>query len=140
MPLPHLVARLNKRYTNRFIEPVVRRMSGYAVIHHTGRRSGRHYRTPVYAFGGDGDYLVSLTYGPGADWVQNMAARPAQFEQGDVVREIGRHAVVGRDRAWPHLPVVVRLALRLLRVTDFMHLRLVERQVECAVMAHPPGL
>lgn len=133
MPLPRVVARLNKRYTNRFIEPVVRRFSGFAVVHHTGRQTGNRYRTPVLAFDTETDsesdgtstLLVALTYGPGADWAQNV------LRGGGAIRRksgselaIAAASIVGRDVAWPHLPWIVRTALRLLRVNDFMALEI----------------
>ncbi len=123
MPLPRAVARFNRRYTNRFIEPVVARSSGFAVVHHVGRRSGAAYRTPVNVFdGGDGSLVVALTYGPSADWVQNVLAGPASLvRRGDEVRVVGVE-VVGRDAAWAALPWFVRLALRVLRVRDFARL------------------
>jgi len=125
MPLPRAVARANKRFTNRFIEPVVARTAGFAVVSHAGRRSGSAYRTPVYAFpvdrtSTDGQLVVALTYGPEADWAKNVLAGGGTIAYRDTERAIGRATVVGREVAWPHLPGVVRFALRVLRVTDFM--------------------
>ena len=120
MPLPRAVARFNKRYTNRFIEPVVRRFSGFAMVHHRGRRSGASYATPVNVFDGDGGLVVALTYGPSADWAQNVLAGPATIDRGDGEVAIASATVVGRSEAWPALPLVVRGALRVLRVHDFL--------------------
>lgn len=122
MPLPHVVARFNKRVTNRFIEPVARRSSGFAVVHHTGRVSGRTYRTPINLFT-DGDaWIAALTYGPKADWVQNVVATGGVVETKIGQHPIRRVEVVDRRIAWPHLPMLVRGALRMLRVTDFLRL------------------
>ena len=94
MPLPRAVARFNKRVTNRFLEPIARRSSGFAVVHHVGRRSGREYTTPVNLFrlgdegAGVGDRsttdaaIVSLTYGPSADWVRNVLAERTASSSG----------------------------------------------------------
>ena len=120
MPLPRAVARFNRRYTNRFIEPIVARTSGFAIVHHAGRRTGAAYRTPVNVFDLDGDLIVALTYGPGADWAQNVLAGPAEIDRGTGPSPIESATVVGPDRAWPALPLIVRAALRILRVRDFM--------------------
>lgn len=121
MPLPRAVALLNKRYTNRFLEPIVRRTPGFAVVHHVGRVSGRSYRTPLYAFAASGEaYVISLTYGPSADWVKNVLAGEATMERNGEVVTIATAKVVSRSEAWPHLPRLVRMWLRLLRVTDFL--------------------
>ncbi len=120
MPLPRIVVRINKRYTNRFIEPIVRRSPGFAVVGHTGRQSGRPYTTPVYAFDAGDAVVVSLTYGPSADWVRNVFANGGSLRRNGSEFPIVSPTIVGRERAWPHLPRVVRLWLRILRVTDFM--------------------
>ena len=125
MPLPHAVARFNKRVTNRFVEPVARRTSGFAIVHHLGRRTGTTHRTPVNVFRLDGELIVALTYGLRADWIQNVLVGTASIETGGVTTPIERVEIVGRSTAWPALPWFVRSALRLLRVRDFAHLALV---------------
>jgi deazaflavin-dependent oxidoreductase (nitroreductase family) len=45
-----------------------------AVIHHRGRRSGRHYATPVAARPEGNSLLVPLTWGERADWYRNLCA------------------------------------------------------------------
>jgi deazaflavin-dependent oxidoreductase (nitroreductase family) len=123
MPLPGAVARFNRRYTNRFIEPVVRRSAGFALVHHRGRRTGRRYRTPVNVFdlddGAERRLVVALTYGPTADWVQNVSAGPAHLTRRGTDLRVVAIEIVGRDVAWPILPLAVRAVLRLLRVRDF---------------------
>lgn len=122
VPLPHSVARFNKRVTNRLIEPVARRSRGFAVVHHVGRRSGRRYSTPVNLFRLDGGAIVSLTYGPRADWSQNVLAGGGTIEDASGLRPIRSARIVDRTVAWPALPLVVRGALRLLRVRHFLSL------------------
>lgn len=123
MPLPRAIARLNRRYTNRFIEPVVRRSAGFATVHHVGRRSGHPHRTPVNVFDLDGDVIVALTYGPSADWVQNVRAGPAHLVRRGTSLTVVATTMVGRETAWPALPAIARGALRILRVRDFARLR-----------------
>ncbi len=123
MPLPRAVAVLNKRFTNRFIEPIVSRSDDFARIHHVGRRSGRKFTTPVKMFFVDGDGIVALTYGPGADWVQNVIASGGAVEHHGAVHQIATVRVVGRTIAWPALSTLVRGALRVLTVEDFLRIR-----------------
>lgn len=121
------MARFNKRVTNRFLEPIARRFAGFAVVHYVGRRSGTAYTTPVNLFALDvtGEAaVVSLTYGPSADWVQNVLARGGIVEQRGSRRTIASSAVVGRHVALPVLPAIVRGALRIMRVREFMQLSL----------------
>jgi deazaflavin-dependent oxidoreductase (nitroreductase family) len=50
--------------------------SAYAsVVVHTGRRSGRRYRTPVRAVTTDDGFVVALPYGSNSDWVRNVLRR-----------------------------------------------------------------
>ena len=126
MPLPHWVAVLNERFTNRFVEPIVRRFQRYAVIHHHGRESGSPHRTPVYVFTDGSDYFVALTYGLKADWVRNVLAGGGTCETAGSTRTMEEVSVVGRIEIWVHLPRLVRLLLRLLRIREFMRFRLVD--------------
>ena len=121
MPLPRWVAHANKRFTNRFVEPIVRWFPGFAFIHHHGRATGHDYRTPVTVFATEDGWIVALTYGPGADWAQNVLVRPGACERKKhPPRPMSHIRVVGRHEAWPHLPFLVRGALRVLRVRDFL--------------------
>lgn len=63
MPLPPQLARFNRRVTNRITYPLSGHLPGFAIVVHTGRRSGRAYRTPVNAFRDGDDYIIALTYG-----------------------------------------------------------------------------
>src|SRR5690242_18534552 len=74
MPLPHSVARFNKKVTNRITGRLATRLPGFGVVIHTGRKSGRQYRTPINVFKRGDKYIVALTYGPNADWVRNVLA------------------------------------------------------------------
>jgi len=90
------------------------------VVHHIGRQSGSAYQTPVNVFDHDGSLLVALTYGPSADWVQNVLANGGSIRRNGVDLAITSVAVVGREAAWPYLPRFVRGALRVLSVKDFL--------------------
>lgn len=127
MPLPRWVARLNKRVTNRFVEPIIRRFRRFGVIHHSGRSTGLPYRTPVYVFTDGQNLFVALTYGPGADWVRNVIRNGGSCETEGSTRTMSGVTVVGRREVWPHLPRLVRILLRVLRVTDFLRFQLEEQ-------------
>ncbi|BBX46694.1 hypothetical protein MCOO_27090 [Mycobacterium cookii] len=45
-----------------------------AAIHHTGRRSGARYATPVVVERFAGGFVVPLPYGTRVDWVLNVLA------------------------------------------------------------------
>lgn len=118
MPLPKRLARFNRVVTNRITYPIARTLPGFGVVLHTGRKSGRRYRTPVNAFRTPGGYLIALTYGPDSDWTRNVLAAG-----GCELLTMGR--VVGlTDPRIVHdgLPGVVRAVLARINVRDFLQL------------------
>jgi deazaflavin-dependent oxidoreductase (nitroreductase family) len=74
MSMPHWLASFNRRVANRFVDPLARRMPGFGVVVHTGRKTHREYRTPVAVFRGSGVYVLVLAFGRDADWVRNVVA------------------------------------------------------------------
>jgi deazaflavin-dependent oxidoreductase (nitroreductase family) len=56
------------------VRAVERRESNFAVVHHTGRRSGTTYHTPVDVARTSDGVLISLPYGPQTDWCRNVLA------------------------------------------------------------------
>lgn len=78
MPLPRWVTRTNKHVLNPVMLRVATGIGPMAVVRHTGRRTGRERRTPVFAFayrdGAQVRIVLALTYGPDVDWVRNVEA------------------------------------------------------------------
>ena len=123
MPLPKRLARFNRHVTNRVLGPVARLLPGFAVVSHTGRRSGRVYRTPVNLFR-DGDrYVIALTYGSDSQWVRNvLAAGAVDIEtRGRRLHLVAPEVVRDAERAL--VPEPIRPILGMARVSDFMLLR-----------------
>jgi deazaflavin-dependent oxidoreductase (nitroreductase family) len=123
MPLPKRLARFNRVVTNPVLGPLARRLPGFAVVLHVGRRSGRAYRTPVNLFHAQDRYVIALTYGSDSQWVRNVLAagevdvetrgRRVHLVEPEVVHDAQRSVVPGP----------VRAVLGLARVSDFMLLR-----------------
>jgi deazaflavin-dependent oxidoreductase (nitroreductase family) len=123
MPLPKRLARFNRHVTNRVLGPAARRLPGFAVVSHVGRRSGRVHRTPVNLFR-DGDrYVIALTYGADSQWVRNvLAAGAVDIETRGRRRRLVAPEVV-HDPRRSLVPAPIRPVLGLVRVSDFMLLR-----------------
>ncbi|GAB3872226.1 nitroreductase family deazaflavin-dependent oxidoreductase [Terrabacter terrigena] len=72
----------------------------WAVLRHTGRKSGRPYRTPVAVVATQTTFLIALPWGRGTDWVRNV-----RHAGGCTIRWKGRDfictdpAFVGKDVA-----------------------------------------
>lgn len=107
MPLPGSVATFNRRFTNKVTGSVADRLPGFAVVVHTGRTSGRVYRTPVNVFRRGDGYRFALTYGDDSQWVRNvLAAGRCEIEtRGTHVRLDHPMLVEDNSRRWAPFPV-----------------------------------
>jgi deazaflavin-dependent oxidoreductase (nitroreductase family) len=123
MPLPRRLARFNRVATNRVLGPLARRLPGFAVVIHTGRRSGQTYRTPVNLFTRGDDYIIAITYGPESQWVHNVLAAGGADVETRGRRLILAEPEVVRDPAQSLVPKPVRVPLRLAKVDAFMVLK-----------------
>jgi deazaflavin-dependent oxidoreductase (nitroreductase family) len=121
MVLPRWLARFNRRVTNRLAAAVAGKGRPFSTVVHVGRVSGKTYRTPVTVFA-DGDrYRIALTYGPGADWVQNvLAAGELWLEHRRTLVHLSSLEVVATERAIEHVPTAVGAALRAIGTEHFL--------------------
>jgi deazaflavin-dependent oxidoreductase (nitroreductase family) len=123
MPAPRWLARANRRVTNPILGPLLTKLPGFGYVVHTGRKTGREYRTPVNLFKHDGGYVIALTYGPATEWVRNVLASGGCIveQRGRVLRLTNPHLFHDEDRR--AVPAPVRVALGLMRVHDFLELK-----------------
>jgi deazaflavin-dependent oxidoreductase (nitroreductase family) len=120
--LPAWLARFNRVVTNRLTAPFARRLPGFAVVRHVGRRTGRPYRTPVNMVRSGDRYLIALTYGADRDWVKNVhAAGGCTVETRGRTVHLMDPRVVRAD--YGRVPPGARPILKVLGVTGFMELR-----------------
>jgi deazaflavin-dependent oxidoreductase (nitroreductase family) len=121
MPIPRWVTRVNKRFTNPILGTISDWVPPFATLHHTGRRSGRRFRTPVFAFPIPDGVVIALTYGPDVQWLHNL-------EAGGDARMVRRGRVLvlgpperlhGADGA-RLVPSVIRVALAGMGVDEFV--------------------
>lgn len=112
---------------NRVVNPVVRplagRIPGLALVTHVGRWTGRTHDTPMAAFRHADAWVFALTYGSDVDWVQNVltAGSCVLTVRGRSVRLVEPEVVVDPSRGL--MPPPVRVALRVLRVSEFLRMR-----------------
>jgi deazaflavin-dependent oxidoreductase (nitroreductase family) len=101
MPLPRWLAHINKRVFN----PIEVRRGARPVLIHTGRSSGKTYRTPLDAHPLPGGYLFIPLYGPRTDWVRNvMAAQGARLSVDGQEIELRSPRLVKKKDIWPLVP------------------------------------
>lgn len=65
----------NKHILNRLTSKFARFSRGpFAVIRHSGRRSGKLYETTIMVEPATDGFVIALTYGPEVDWYRNIQA------------------------------------------------------------------
>lgn len=75
MKIPDRIRFVNKRYTNRVMGLIAgKRFSPIALLHHTGRKTGRGYAIPIIIAPVAGGFVFALTYGDYVDWYRNILA------------------------------------------------------------------
>ena len=122
MAMGRRMATVNRYVTNRVLGGPANRLPGFGVVHHVGRRSGRHYRTPVNVFRTPGGYVFALTYGSSAEWVRNVLAAGGceLVTRGRRVRLTSPRLY--RDERRSAMPAHVRVVLGLAHVSEFLEL------------------
>jgi deazaflavin-dependent oxidoreductase (nitroreductase family) len=128
--LPVLLIRFRKRWVAAFNQVVTNRISsrfaghlpGFGILIHVGRKSGRTYRTPINVFRTPDGFMIALTYGQEAHWVQNvLAAGACQVETRGALYQLSAPTIV-HDPTRRRFPFPVRMILRIIGATDFLQL------------------
>ena len=103
------------KFNERFVNPLQRLwapwLPPWALVEHTGRKSGAARRTPVLALRSGNDLVVLLYYGTRTQWIRNLEAAGG----GAVVRVGRRRAITGTRlvrEPLPSLPSLARFAVR----------------------------
>jgi deazaflavin-dependent oxidoreductase (nitroreductase family) len=115
-------------FTTNVFNPISRRFAGwlpgFGILIYRGRTSGRLFRTPMNVFRRGNAYVLALTYGPDVQWVKNVTAAGGceLVTRGRTVR-LGAPRLFS-DPARRRMPAAVRVLLGLMRVTEFMELRI----------------
>jgi deazaflavin-dependent oxidoreductase (nitroreductase family) len=123
MPLPRALARFNRRVTNRVLGPLAHVIPPFAEVQHRGRRSGRTYKTPVWAFTTERGYVVALTYGPNTEWVRNvLSTGGCRIKNPSGEFPLGKARLLKGSEGLALMPVPLHPVLRMLRVTDYLAL------------------
>ena len=114
MPWPSFL-----RPAHAVINPIAMRLAGrvgsLAVVIHTGRRTGRMYRTPVRAFRRGDLVAVGANFGGGSEWVKNIVSAGGceMLLWGEHLR-LTQPRLLGLDELPPVFPHWYQLGLRYL--------------------------
>lgn len=112
MLFPPALERFQIKYINPAFKPLSKRLPGFTVIKHRGRKSGTPYETIVTSFRRGNVLAVGLVHGK-TNWVKNvLAAGEADVHlfRGDV--HITNPRVLPAGTEDPSLPWVARIVVR----------------------------
>lgn len=129
MPLSAGMARFSHRYINQVTRLFAGWAPGFAILIHTGRKSGRVYRMPINAFR-DGDGIrFALTYGPDTEWMRNVrAAGGCDLLMGGRLLHLANPRIES-DPTLTWLPPPARLILRRIDATQYLRMTIVDQPV-----------
>jgi deazaflavin-dependent oxidoreductase (nitroreductase family) len=127
-PRPLLAAvRVSNKY---LLNPLMRmragRKHGYAaVIRHTGRKSGKHYSTPVGAERVQDGFIIPLGYGTRVDWLQNvLAAGRATLSANGETHDVTEPEVIDAATALPRLSPKQRRTFERIGIAQYLKVKL----------------
>jgi deazaflavin-dependent oxidoreductase (nitroreductase family) len=114
MRVPRAVAKFNRRVTN----PVARSLTPWlpclGTLEHVGRKSGRHYRTPLLVFKTRDGFVILIGYGPQTDWLKNvLAGGPTLLHKRGKALALASPRIVSKAEATPLVTPGPRLFYRL---------------------------
>jgi len=108
--------------TNPILGPLAQRLPGMGVVLHIGRKAHRRYRTPVIVFRQHDHFLIALTYGRESQWVQSvLTQRNCELETQGRTLPLSQPRLI-HDPQRSMMPTMVRIALGVLNVSDFLEL------------------
>jgi deazaflavin-dependent oxidoreductase (nitroreductase family) len=120
------------RTSNKYLlNPLMLRLAGrrwwYAsVVEHTGRRSGKLYRTPIVADRVGDQLIVPLPYGTQVDWVRNVlsAGEATVMSKGHTYR-VASPELIAATQALPLLPRERRKTFEKVSIGHFLRATIV---------------
>lgn len=123
MPLPKALARFNLKVTNPVLSHAAKRLPGFAIVTHVGRKSGTRRSNPVNLFRHGDEYVFALTYGPDSQWVKNVLAAGGcdVLTRGRTLHLTDPRLVHDPQRS--RVPAPVRAILKAANVEHFLVLR-----------------
>lgn len=115
---------LNKRLINKVLIHISgKRFGHFAILTHTGRKSGQTYRIPIIAEPVQGGFVIALTYGRNVDWLKNVQARGGcelRWKNQDIC--LVHPQFIGQDEGLKAFPAIMRGGVQRMGVKDFVRL------------------
>jgi deazaflavin-dependent oxidoreductase (nitroreductase family) len=114
MRVPRAVAQFNRRVTNPVARSITPWLPCLGTLEHVGRRSGRHYQTPLLVFKTQDGFVILIGYGPQTDWLKNvLAGGPTVLHKRGKALALASPRIVSKAEAAPLVTPGPRVFYRL---------------------------
>jgi deazaflavin-dependent oxidoreductase (nitroreductase family) len=115
------------RWLARAVQPLASPLSGnrwfplWAILHHTGRTSGKAYSIPVVALRTPDGFVIPVPFGDATQWVKNLfAARGGSLRFAGRDYQISDPELVDLDVAATYLPRVLRFVTKRIGLRQYV--------------------
>ncbi len=117
---------MNKHFTNKIMIHICGKQFGhFAILSHTGRKSGKVYQIPIIAEPYQNGFVVALTYGQKVDWFANVMAKGGcglRWKNQDY--ELVRPELIEMESGLAAFPKMLRPLLRKSGTSDYVKLEI----------------
>jgi deazaflavin-dependent oxidoreductase (nitroreductase family) len=117
---------MNKHFTNKILIHIAgRRFGHFAILGHTGRRSGKQYRIPIIAEPFENGFVIALTYGRRVDWCDNVLAKGGcslLWKKKEYL--LTTPEFIDKERGGMAFPAILRSVLRKMGIEDYLKLEI----------------
>ena len=115
---------VNKYFTNKILIHIAgKRFGHFAVLTHTGRKSGKEYRIPIIAEPLENGFVIALTYGKKVDWAANvLAAGGCSLLWKNADYSLCKPEFIDREIGLKAFPALIRAGLRAAGIEYFLSL------------------
>jgi deazaflavin-dependent oxidoreductase (nitroreductase family) len=114
----------NKHFTNKILIHIAgKRFGHFAILTHTGRKSGKPYRIPIIAEPVENGFVFALTYGKKVDWAANVLAKGGcSLRWKNAEYNLRNPEYIDRETGLRAFPALIRAGLRAAGIQYFMRL------------------
>ena len=115
---------MNKHVTNKLLIHIAGKKFGhFAILSHTGRKSGKVYQTPIIAEPIEGGFIIALIYGKKVDWLANIMSRgTCSLYWKAKAYDLNQPTFIDRETGFKAFPILLSWILRMVRIEYFLRL------------------
>ncbi len=115
---------LNKHVTNKLLIHISGKGLGmFAILTHTGRKSGKFYQIPIIVVPVQNGFVIALTYGRKTDWYENVKAKGGcslRWKRHDYA--LTDPVFIDQAQGLQAFPALFQLGLKSMGVQDYLRL------------------